>query len=79
MDPNLQLSASRWLIDLLEETSDIEVDIHFIREKVRFGIVFPSFVPLLEQTSHIFTKLVGPSLLQASIVKLGLVNIFEPA
>ncbi|GMP67465.1 hypothetical protein CsSME_00027444 [Camellia sinensis var. sinensis] len=63
---------------LHERTKHIEVDIHFIGEKVRAGIVCPSFVPSFDQTTDIFTKSVGPSLLRSSIVKLGLVDIFDP-
>uniref|UniRef100_A0A2N9ED05 Integrase catalytic domain-containing protein n=1 Tax=Fagus sylvatica TaxID=28930 RepID=A0A2N9ED05_FAGSY len=61
---------------LHERSKHIEVDIHFIREKVRSGIIIPSFVPSSEQTVDVFTKPVGPSLLQSSIVKLGLIDIF---
>jgi hypothetical protein len=64
---------------LHERSKHIEVDIHFIREKVRSGIIIPSFVPSSEQTADVFTKPVGPSLLQSSIVKLGLTDIFAPA
>lgn len=64
---------------LRERTKHIEVDIHFIREKVRLGIVTPSFVPSSEQSADVFTKSVGPSLLQSSISKLGLVDIYAPA
>uniref|UniRef100_A0A2N9EE62 Reverse transcriptase Ty1/copia-type domain-containing protein n=1 Tax=Fagus sylvatica TaxID=28930 RepID=A0A2N9EE62_FAGSY len=64
---------------LHERSKHIEVDIHFIREKVRPGIIIPSFVPSSEQTVDVFTKPVGPSLLQSSIVKLGLIDIFALA
>uniref|UniRef100_A0A2N9G3G0 Reverse transcriptase Ty1/copia-type domain-containing protein n=1 Tax=Fagus sylvatica TaxID=28930 RepID=A0A2N9G3G0_FAGSY len=64
---------------LHERSKHIEVDIHFIREKVQSDIIIPSFVPSLEQTADLFTKPVGPSLLQSSIVKLGLIDIFAPA
>ena len=63
---------------LHERSKHIEVDIHFIREKVWSGIIIPSFVPSSEQTADVFTKPVGPSLLQSSIVKLGLIDIFAP-
>ena len=64
---------------LHERTKHIEVDIHFIREKVRSGIISPQFVPSSEQTADMFTKSVRPSLLKVSLVKLGLVNVFAPA
>ena len=63
---------------LHERIKHIEVDIHFIREKVRTNVISPSFASSLEQLADMFTKSVGPTLLQSSIVKLGLVNIFEP-
>uniref|UniRef100_A0A2N9FD26 Integrase catalytic domain-containing protein n=1 Tax=Fagus sylvatica TaxID=28930 RepID=A0A2N9FD26_FAGSY len=64
---------------LHERSKHIEVDIHFIREKIRSGIIVPSFVPSSDQTADVLTKPVGPSLLQSSIVKLGLIDIFAPA
>ena len=63
---------------LHERTKHVEVDIHFIREKVQSGIIVPSFVSSSNQTADIFTKSVGPTLLQSSIGKLGLINIFAP-
>uniref|UniRef100_A0A5B6Z3F8 Reverse transcriptase Ty1/copia-type domain-containing protein n=1 Tax=Davidia involucrata TaxID=16924 RepID=A0A5B6Z3F8_DAVIN len=64
---------------LHERSKHIEVDVHFIREKVRSGVIVPAFVPSSEQTADVFTKSVGPSLLQSFVIKLGLVNIFAPA
>ena len=61
---------------LHEWSKHIKVDIHFIREKVRSGIIIPSFVPSSVQIADVFTKPVGPFLLQSSIVKLGLIYIF---
>ena len=62
-----------------EHTKHIEVDIYFIREKVRSGVITPQFVLSYEQTADMFTKSVGPGLLQSSLHKLGLVDIFAPA
>ncbi|GMP33402.1 hypothetical protein CsSME_00006737 [Camellia sinensis var. sinensis] len=64
---------------LHERTKHIEVDIHFIQEKVRIGIVRPSFVSSSQQLADMFTKSVGPTILQSSIGKLRLLNIFTPA
>ncbi|GFY83186.1 hypothetical protein Acr_02g0014260 [Actinidia rufa] len=64
---------------LHERTKHIEVDIHFIREKVRSGVITPSFVPSYAQTADMFTKSIGPSLLKSSLVKLGLIDIFASA
>ncbi|GFY93864.1 hypothetical protein Acr_09g0003100 [Actinidia rufa] len=64
---------------LHERTKHIEVDVHFIREKVRSEIITPHFVPSSEQAADMFTKSIGPSLLKTSLSKLGLVDIFAPA
>ena len=64
---------------LHERTKHIEVDIHFIREKVRSGIIVPEFVSSSNQTADMFTKSVGPSLLKSSLIKLGLIDIFAPS
>ncbi|GFZ11367.1 hypothetical protein Acr_22g0007650 [Actinidia rufa] len=64
---------------LHERTKHIEVDVHFIRERVRSRVITLSFVTSADQTANMFTKLVGPSLLKSSPIKLGLVDIFAPA
>ncbi|GFY96557.1 hypothetical protein Acr_11g0008630 [Actinidia rufa] len=64
---------------LHERTKHIEVDIHFIQEKVRSRVITPSFVPSSAQTADMFTKSIGPSLLKSSLVKWGLVDIFASA
>jgi len=63
-----------------ERTKHVEVDIHFIREKVQSRIIITTnFVPSSELTANMFTKSIGPSLLKNSLVKLGLFDIFAPA
>ncbi|GFS35783.1 hypothetical protein Acr_00g0042020 [Actinidia rufa] len=64
---------------LHERTKHIEVDVHFIREKVRFEVITPHFVPSSEQATDMFTKSIDPLLLKTSLSKLGLVDIFAPA
>ena len=64
---------------LNERTKHIEVFIHFIREKVQLGVFSLVFVSSREQTVDMSTKSIGPSPLQSSHHKLGLVDIFDPA
>ena len=64
---------------IYECTKHIEVDVHFLREKVHFEIISLCFMRSPDQTTDIITKFVGPSLLKSSIVKLGLINAFTPA
>ncbi|GFS36400.1 fibronectin type III domain-containing protein [Actinidia rufa] len=61
---------------LHERMKHIKVDIHFIREKVCSGVITPWFVPSSAQTANMFTKSIGPSLLQSSLVKPGLADVF---
>ena len=63
---------------LHKRTNHVEVDIHFIWEKVRSGVLVLSFVRSSNQTTDVFTKSVGPTLIQSSLGKLGLVNVFTP-
>ncbi|KAL5701149.1 hypothetical protein ACHQM5_026518 [Ranunculus cassubicifolius] len=64
---------------LHERTKHVEIDVHFLREKVRNGIVAPSFVRTKAQIADTLTKPAGPSDLRSSIGKLGLLDIFAPA
>ncbi|GFS31444.1 hypothetical protein Acr_00g0017370 [Actinidia rufa] len=51
---------------LHERTKHIEVDIHFIRKKVRLEVITLNFVPSSAQTADMFTKSIGPLLLKSS-------------
>lgn len=64
---------------LHERTKHIEIDVHFLREKVSCGIVTPLFVRTREQVADVFTKPVTLSILRDSVVKLGLIDIFAPS
>ena len=64
---------------LHKRTNHIEVDIHFIREKVQSGVILPMFVFAHEQTADMFTKSIGPGTLQSSLCKQGLIDIFALA
>ena len=63
---------------LHERTKHIEVDIHFIQQKIRCGIISTSYISLSYQKADFLTKFVGPTLLKSSIGKLGLLDIFAP-
>ncbi|KAL5701803.1 hypothetical protein ACHQM5_027101 [Ranunculus cassubicifolius] len=64
---------------LHERTTHVEIDVHFLREKVRTGVIFPSFVRTKGQLADTLTKPVGPSDLHYAIGKLGLLDIFVQA
>ena len=64
---------------LHERMNYIEVNVHFIIEKVRSRMITPSFVTYVDQTANMFTKPVDHSLLKSSLIKLDLIDIFAPA
>lgn len=37
-------------------TKHIEIDVHFVREKVQAGVINIGYVPSLDQVADIFTK-----------------------
>ena len=58
---------------LHERSKRIEVDVHYIQEKVRLGVIIPSFVPSSILPADVFTKSDDPSLLQSFVInKVGL-------
>ena len=63
-----------------ERTKHIEVDCHFIREKIASGCMTTSFVNLSDQVADIFTKslLHGPRILFICN-KLGAYNLYARA
>jgi len=60
-----------------ERTKHIEVDCHFIREKVQAGEIETPFVRSQEQLADIFTKALGKGCFQNILCKLNSFNLFE--
>ena len=61
-----------------ERTKHIEVDCHFIREKIQSKEIESSFVRSEEQLADIFTKGLDPRLFEENNRKLGLIDIYAP-
>jgi hypothetical protein len=61
-----------------ERTKHIEVDCHFIREKIQAKEIETSYVKSEEQLADMFTKGLDSKKFQENIVKLGLINVFSP-
>lgn len=55
-------------------TKQIEVDCHFIRDKVQEGFIMPTFVPSSHQLADIFTKALGRHAHWTNVFKLGVHN-----
>ncbi|RVX05223.1 Retrovirus-related Pol polyprotein from transposon RE1 [Vitis vinifera] len=62
-----------------ERTKHIEVDCHFIREKIASGCVVTSFVNSNDQLADIFTKSLRGPRIKYICNKLGAYNIYAPA
>jgi hypothetical protein len=61
-----------------ERTKHIEVDCHFIREKIQAKDIETPFVESKDQLADVFTKGLEPSPFEINISKLGLSDIYNP-
>ena len=62
-----------------ERTKHIEVDCHFIREKIASGCMTTSFVNSSDQLADIFTKSLRGPRIQFISNKLGEYNLYAPS
>lgn len=61
-----------------DRTKHVEIDRHFIKEKLEAGIITFPFVRSEHQLADVLTKAVAGSVLDDSIVKLGMCDIHAP-
>ncbi|KAM2129542.1 hypothetical protein ACFX1R_009206 [Malus domestica] len=61
-----------------ERTRHIEMDCHFIRDKIQDGSVVTRFVPSSNQLADVLTKPLGKDTFSKIIHKLGVLNIHSP-
>ena len=61
-----------------ERTKHIEVDCHFIRDKIQVGILKTLHVASVHQLADIFTKPLGFVPFPTLLSKLGVLNIYSP-
>ena len=57
----------------------VEVDCHFVKEKIENGVLIISYVPTKEQVADVLTKGLARSNFEHMIGKLGMLDIFCPA
>jgi len=62
-----------------ERTKHIEVDCHFIREKVQAKEIETPFVKSKDQLADVFTKGLDPTHLETITSKLGMYDIYIPS
>lgn len=62
-----------------ERTKHIEIDCHFIREKIQKGLIRPLYLTTQEQQADIMTKGLFRAQHEYLVSKLGILNVFVPA
>ena len=62
-----------------DRTKHVEIDRHFIKEKIEAGTVKLSYTPSGSQTADILTKALPRVSFENLCSKLGLINIYCPA
>ncbi|XP_058726224.1 uncharacterized mitochondrial protein AtMg00810-like [Vicia villosa] len=61
-----------------ERTKHIEIDCHFVREKIKSGLISPSYLRSFDQLADIFTKPLGGGTYKRLLGKLGVLEISIP-
>ena len=61
-----------------DRTKHIEIDRHFIKEKLDSRLISTPYVSTNRQLADILTKGLNGSIFQASLSKLGMKNIYSP-
>ncbi|KAJ9675673.1 hypothetical protein PVL29_024542 [Vitis rotundifolia] len=64
---------------LHDRTKHVEVDKHFIKEKIDNGLVCMNFIPIEEQVTDVFTKGLHKRQFDFLVGKLAMEDIFKPA
>ena len=62
-----------------DRTKHIEIDRHFIKEKLDSGLICTPYVSTHGQLADILTKGLSSSVFQSFVSKLGMVNTYSPA
>ena len=62
-----------------DRTKHVEVDRHFLKEKIEDGTICIPHVASTEQTADILTKGLPRPLFEKLICKLGLFDVYNPA
>ena len=57
----------------------MEVDRHFIKEKIESGVITMIYVPSNQQVADVLTKVLPRQQFEDLVDKLGMINIYSPA
>ena len=61
-----------------ERTKHIDIDCHFVHEKIQLGLISTGYVKTREQLGDIFTKPLSGDRVSYLYNKLGMINIYAP-
>ena len=61
-----------------ERTKHIEIDCHFVREKIQLGLISTGYVKPGERLGDIFTKALSGNRVSYLCNKLGVIDIYAP-
>ena len=61
-----------------ERTKHIEIDCHFVREKIQLGLISTGYVKMGEQLGDIFTKALSRDRVSYLCNKLDMIDIYAP-
>ena len=61
-----------------DQTKHVEIDRHFIKEKLDNGLICTSYISIERQLVDIFTKELSSQIFQMITSKLGIENIYSP-
>jgi len=61
-----------------ERTKHIDIDCHFVREKIQQGLIKTQYVGTKEQPADLLTKGLGKAQHYYLLTKLGMKNVFLP-
>ena len=62
-----------------DRTKHVEVDKHFIKERIENGVICMTYVPTTQQIGDILTKGLSKQSFEDLVDKLGMMDIYSPA
>ncbi|XP_070012283.1 uncharacterized mitochondrial protein AtMg00810-like [Nicotiana sylvestris] len=62
-----------------EKIKQIEIDCHFVREKIKEGMVTTNYIPTKQQMADLMTKGLGATQRKLLFDKLGVLDVFRPS
>ena len=62
-----------------DRTKHIEIDRHFIKEKLESGLICTPYMPTYRQLADVLTKGLSGTIFQTKVSQLGMENFYSPA